>query len=346
MSAGNQHTLARPLLQAPIPAMHWSRVKARGAVKPPASLRAHSMNLVTSDGLLLVFGGCDAKSCFGDLYVFDAETMVWSKPRVTGDLPEPCRAHSAVLVNDKLYIFGGGDGPDYFSTLHVLDIPTYNWSRLDLPNTPSPRRAHTAWAYENCMYVYAGGDGVQALDDLYCLDTETLQWRHLQTFWEGEPQVSQNPRGYHTATLIGHKVLVFGGSDGRECFSDVRLLDLTTLTWQVLSTDRVVPRLAHTATQVGSYLFVLGGHDGVSYNNEVLLLNLVTMSWEARRVFGTLMPSPRGYHSAVLYDSRLYVFGGYDGADVFGDMWVLDLSACAYLPQITSFDIASDVQMS
>lgn len=68
------------------------------------------------------------------------------------------------------------------------------------------------------------------------------------------------------------------------------------------------------------------------------LLHLVTMSWEARKVYG-VAPNPRGYHTTVLYDSRLYVLGGYDGKNVFDDVHMLELSACAYLPQITNFEI-------
>lgn len=65
---------------------------------------------------------------------------------------------------------------------------------------------------------------------------------------------------------------------------------------------------------------------------------LVTMSWESRRIYGG-PPTPRGYHTAVLHDSRLYILGGYDGKTVFDDVYMLELSACAYLPQITNFEI-------
>lgn len=68
------------------------------------------------------------------------------------------------------------------------------------------------------------------------------------------------------------------------------------------------------------------------------MISIVTMSWESRRIYGGA-PSPRGYHAAVLHDSRLYVLGGYDGKTVFDDVYMLELSACAYLPQITNFEI-------
>ncbi|KAF8989519.1 hypothetical protein BGZ52_000580, partial [Haplosporangium bisporale] len=48
-------------------------------------------------------------------------------------------------------------------------------------------------------------------------------------------------------------------------------------------------------------------------------------------------PAGRGYHASLLYDSRLFMFGGYDGQTVFDDIYILDLSTCAYLPQITDF---------
>jgi Rab9 effector protein with kelch motifs len=64
----------------------------------------------------------------------------------------------------------------------------------------------------------------------------------------------------------------------------------------------------------------------------------VTMNWEFRKVHGN-PPSGRGYHTAILYDSRLFLFGGYDGHTVFDEVYILDLSTCAYLPQIVDFEI-------
>ncbi|KAJ1542983.1 hypothetical protein HK096_008897, partial [Nowakowskiella sp. JEL0078] len=325
----------------PIPSMHWSKLKARGSA-PPRALRAHTMTQVNDQ--LFVFGGCDSGVCFNDLFVFDVETMCWSQPHTSGDIPKPCRAHSSVYLDGKIYIFGGGDGPNYFNTLYCLDVETLQWTELTPPPGPSPgpRRAHTSWAYDGCIYVYAGGDGVRALNDIYVLviNGDQFMWHSIET---RGPLPS--PRGYHTSNLVGSRLVVYGGSDGHECFSDVHILDLTTFEWMECNPLHPISRLSHSSTQVGSYLFVFGGHDGITYSNDVLLLNLVTMGWEERKVFG-ISPSGRGYHTAILSDSRVYVYGGYDGQEVFNDMWVLDLSGCAYLPQITTFDIAADFSES
>ncbi|RKP06211.1 hypothetical protein THASP1DRAFT_18758 [Thamnocephalis sphaerospora] len=319
---------------APVPALYWSKAGTFGK-SPPKALRAHTVTVVGER--LFVFGGCDARVCFNDLYLFDADTMYWSHPETRGDPPRPCRAHSATLVGRKLFVFGGGDGPNYFNDLHILDTDTLVWEHAKQHgDVPGPRRAHTTCYFDGHMYLFGGGDGVRALNDVYRLDTRdtgNLQWKQLEP--AGEPPIA---RGYHTATLVGSKLVVFGGSDGHECFSDAHLLDLVTCTWVPLGLNEAIPRLSHTTTLVGSYLFVIGGHDGAKYSNDVLLLNLVTMHWERRRVYGR-QPTGRGYHACVLYDSRLFVYGGYDGQAVFDEVWILELSASAYLPQIKNFEI-------
>jgi hypothetical protein len=103
---------------APVPALYWSKAVTFGK-SPPKALRAHTVTVVGER--LFVFGGCDARVCFHDLYIFDADTMYWSRPQTRGDLPRNCRAHSATLVGRQLFVFGGGDGPNYFNHLYLLD---------------------------------------------------------------------------------------------------------------------------------------------------------------------------------------------------------------------------------
>jgi N-acetylneuraminic acid mutarotase len=346
-----QHT-AFPPLQDPedapdVPAtpasgMYWSRAPVSGAPHP--SLRAHTTTLIGSN--IYVFGGCDARACFNDLYVLDADAFYWSRPYVVGDVPMPLRAMTCTAVGKKLVVFGGGDGPTYYNDIYVLDTVNFRWSRPRLvgDRVPSKRRAHTACLYKNGIYVFGGGDGIRALNDIWRLDvgdTTKMSWKLISSADktpQGAKDYRPKARGYHTANMVGSKLIIFGGSDGGECFDDVWVYDVDAHYWKSVSTPVMYRRLSHTATVVGSYLFVIGGHDGSEYSNDVLLLNLVTMTWDKRKTYGKA-PSGRGYHGTVLYDSRLIAIGGFDGSEVFRDVMMLELAVHSYYSQISHFTI-------
>ncbi|KAK4202206.1 hypothetical protein QBC40DRAFT_276734 [Triangularia verruculosa] len=336
---------------APSSGMYWSRAPTSGA--PHTALRAHTTTLVGSN--VFVFGGCDSRACFNELYVLDADAFYWSTPHVVGDVPVPLRAMTCTTVGKKLVIFGGGDGPAYYNDVYVLDTVNYRWSKpkimgSDQPGrVPSKRRAHTACLYKSGIYVFGGGDGERALNDIWRLDVSDfskMSWKLVSgpspssstSSIPGDKELRPKARGYHTANMVGSKLIIYGGSDGGECFNDVWVYDVETHVWKQVNIPVTYRRLSHTATIVGSYLFVIGGHDGNEYSNEVLLLNLVTMSWDRRKVYG-LPPSGRGYHGTVLHDSRLLMIGGFDGSEVFGDVWVLELAVHAYYSQISHFTI-------
>ncbi|KAK3943678.1 hypothetical protein QBC46DRAFT_376782 [Diplogelasinospora grovesii] len=335
---------------APSSGMYWSRAPVSGSAHTP--LRAHTTTIVGSN--VYVFGGCDSRACFNDLYVLDADAFYWSTPHVVGEIPAPLRAMTCTAVGKKLVIFGGGDGPAYYNDVYVLDTVNFRWSRPRIlgDKVPSKRRAHTACLYKNGIYVFGGGDGVRALNDIWRLDVSDvnkMSWKLISSAETGNGPGNNSPvgingpgrpkaRGYHTANMVGSKLIIYGGSDGGECFNDVWVYDVEQHVWKAVNIPVTFRRLSHTATIVGSYLFVIGGHDGNEYANDVLLLNLVTMSWDKRRVYG-LPPSGRGYHGTVLYDSRLLVIGGFDGGEVFGDVWILELAVHAYYSQISHFTI-------
>ncbi|RYC61929.1 hypothetical protein CHU98_g4264, partial [Xylaria longipes] len=329
---------------APSSGMYWSRAPISGAAQKP--VRAHTTTLIGNN--VYVFGGCDSRACFNDLYVLDADAFHWSTPEVMGDVPIPLRAMTCTAVGKKLIVFGGGDGPAYYNDVYVLDTINYRWHkpRIIGEQVPSARRAHTACLYKNGIYVFGGGDGVRALNDIWRLDVSDMSkmsWRLVSSPNKSSGDLAVGPkkpkaRGYHTANMVGSKLIIYGGSDGGECFDDVWVYDVDAQAWKAVQVPVPFRRLSHTSTLVGSYLFIIGGHDGDDYSDDVLLLNLVTMSWDKRRVYG-LPPSGRGYHGTVLHDSRLLMIGGFDGAEVFGDVWILELAVHAYYSQISHFTI-------
>ncbi|KAI0337683.1 galactose oxidase [Trametopsis cervina] len=329
--------------------MYWSKAPVYGTL-PSHGLRAHSVTLV--DGIAWIFGGCDDKGCWKDVWCFNTETMQWSNPSTLGDIPPPCRAHTATLVDRRIVMFGGGESSRYYNDVYVLDTVTRTWSHPEFPEPPEDsvapptipprRRAHTAVLYRGRIWIFGGGNGTQALNDLWTLEVgnnasvERMKWELIET--KGK---KPSTRGYHTANLVGNVMIVMGGSDGKECFSDIWCLNLDTLQWSQVKLQTAYRRLSHSATQVGSYLFIFGGHNGTSYSSDLLLFNLVALNFESRPPAGR-PPSARGYHAALLTDSRLFVFGGFNAQDVFDDVHLLDLAGAAYLPQVTSFKIDVD----
>ena len=156
--------------------------------------------------------------------------MQWTHPEMQGDLPPPCRAHSATLVGRKIVIIGGGENASYYNSVHVFDIPTRRWSRptFTTADVPPPRRAHTTVLYQNKIWVFGGGNGLQALNDVWTLDVsgslDRMKWEQVAISGRKRP----SPRGYHTANLVQNVMIVVGGSDGRECFQDIWCLNLGT----------------------------------------------------------------------------------------------------------------------
>ena len=158
--------------------------------------------------------------------------MQWTHPDITGDLPPPCRAHTATLYDRKLLIYGGVLGSTYHDSVYVLDTTARKWIRPNIASGPRPasRRAHSAVLYQGKVWMFGGGNGLTALNDVWTLDvsggaglggTKLMCW--MQKEMSGK---RPGARGYHTANLVGNIMVVIGGSDGKECFTDVWCLNL------------------------------------------------------------------------------------------------------------------------
>ena len=158
--------------------------------------------------------------------------MQWTHPDTVGDLPPPCRAHTATLYDRKLLVFGGGLGSVYYDAVYVLDTTTRRWIRPNIQSgkRPACRRAHSAVYYKGKVWVFGGGNGLSALNDVWTLDVsggaglvgaKPMRWTEIETTGK-RPGV----RGYHTANLISNIMVVIGGSDGKECYTDVWCLNL------------------------------------------------------------------------------------------------------------------------
>lgn len=177
---------------------------------------------------------------------------------------------------------------------------------------PPPRYAHSTTMVGRQLLVFGGcGADTQALNDLWIFDLETLTW--INPAISGVPP---EPRSYHTASLIGDKILFFGGKKGKVWHNDLVMLDIPSREWVPIKLappkegQILASRAYHTATMVNdNFICVLGGFNGAQMCKEVLVIDLASMRW---MTYGKLN-LVRCKHTTNLVGGLLFLFGGHDG---------------------------------
>jgi hypothetical protein len=181
------------------------------------------------------------------------------------------------------------------------------------------------------MIVFGGWDGPGRRNDVWALSFgDAPIWRELKT--AGNLPCG---RSSHTAIYdpVGHRMIVFGGTDGLRAFNDVWTLSLgDSPEWAELTP--VGPSPAGREGQGAVYdpvrdrVVIFGGSDGAAVFDDAWALSLRgTPAWE-RLVPGGTLPGGLTGLSAV-YDpvrDRMVVFGGRDSAwNKASGVWALSL---------------------
>ena len=300
----------------------WYIPKVGG--EPPLPRFGHTATLVESKAdqtrKLYIFGGHDGRRSQADLHIFDTEAMTWSKAAVSGRAPVAGSRHTTTLVGERLLVLGASSGGT-FKEMHVLDIDALAWQPIEGDGqAPIARSRHTSTLVGKDLLCFGGVGGGRPLNDLYVLQTggKGLYWT--------EPPVNgvpPNPRVGHASALVGTKMFVFGGHDGKTCLNDVHIL--VTMNWRVVPAKggRPNPRVSPTLTHVGNKLVLLGGAAHNKPLNDVREMDLETAMWTVPTVSGTPPPALVG-HSSTLIGSELFVFGGSDGKHDGNELHVFD----------------------
>eukprot|EP01111_Echinosteliopsis_oligospora_P009374 TRINITY_DN272_c0_g1_i1.p1 TRINITY_DN272_c0_g1~~TRINITY_DN272_c0_g1_i1.p1 ORF type:complete len:422 (-),score=102.58 TRINITY_DN272_c0_g1_i1:140-1405(-) len=152
-----------------------------------------------------------------DLCMLDTTTLTWSRPKVSGDIPEARSGHTLTAIGRKLYLFGGGVWNERegwvskFNDLHVLDTDTMTWTKPQCKGTIDTSTFPISFAVGRFLFVFGGGSKPNhcVTNDLYCLDTATYTWTMPDT--EGaKPQ----PRDMGSASVVGDNIYFLGGYAG------------------------------------------------------------------------------------------------------------------------------------
>jgi hypothetical protein len=187
----------------------WSNVFVQGEA-PPARAK-HTATALSERTRLLLFGGGDAVRLFNDVWLFDASTSAWSRPRVRGPPPTARCGHTAVRCGDLLVVHGGWNGRSRLSDVHMLDTRNMCWvfmaSLMGAADAKlSAVMGHAAVPLsDKLMLVWGGGDG-QLADESAVFDVERAKWTVV-------PHSTPALCG-HTLDVVDQQLYCFGGSDG------------------------------------------------------------------------------------------------------------------------------------
>ena len=83
---------------APTVQMYWSKAPVWGTM-PNHGMRAHSVTLV--DSVAWIFGGCDERGCWKDLWLFNTGDYVRPRSRVFFRLTRVCLRNNAVVTSGR-----------------------------------------------------------------------------------------------------------------------------------------------------------------------------------------------------------------------------------------------------
>ncbi|KAG2273039.1 hypothetical protein Bca52824_067594 [Brassica carinata] len=260
----------------------WSRVETKVATEseetsPTLLSPCAGHSLTPWDNKLLSIGGhTKDHSESMQVKVFDTHTSTWSMLKTYGKPPVSRGGQSVTVVGKTLVIFGGQDAKrSLLNDLHVLDLETMTWDEIDaLGVSPSPRSDHAAAVHaERYLLIFGGGSHATCFDDLHVLDLQTMEWSRPAQ--QGEVPT---PRSGHAGVTIGENWFIVGGGDNKSGASESVVLNMSTLTWSVVTSvqGRVPLASEGLSLVVSSYngedvLVAFGGYNG-RYNNEVNLL--------------------------------------------------------------------------
>jgi len=125
------------------------------------------------------------------------------------------------------------------------------------------------------------------------------------------------PRAAHSTNVIGNKMYVFGGWNGRAGLANLCVLDVDTLEWSVIPTTSTTPssRNNHASFVHNSKLFIHGGHDGkqwladLHYFDTSALQRVPDGTWKGAGAPGTRLGGLSSSHELVSVDGSGSSFG-------------------------------------
>ncbi|NXE72650.1 TEA3 protein, partial [Cochlearius cochlearius] len=202
--------------------------------------------------------------------------------------------------------------------------------------SPCDRYKHACAICRGFVYLY-GGRNTTSLRDFWRYDIEKSEWEMLDCSRDGPEELEEHSMVAYKGTLY-----IFGGmvdSAFTQAKTPLWIYDIDSARWTECrnvpaETESSAPtnRKGHSAVVYGSSMCIYGGYFGIrGISQEFWTFHFDTRKWlcVSTPPHGA-GPGPRHGHSAVVYHTGMYLFGGLMGLSEQKDLWKWDFVSSSW----------------
>lgn len=233
------------------------------------------------------------------------------------------RSHGAAAVyNGRIYLFGGGG--NNFQSLNSVEIYDPRDDRWSLgKEMPSIRSGAMAVTLNNKIYVIGGG--FKKPDGKFVFLKKVEIYDPYTNEWENGPDLII-PHDYPAIAVLNDNIYIIGGhhpnateggpkTDPGSNFCE--MLDIGMGKWSEIA-PLPTPRFGHSAIVLNGEIVTTGGVAFTSngFNNFDIaeVYNIGAKAW--RRELSLSLPWTAAAHASSVLNGKIYIFGGYSGAEI------------------------------
>jgi len=193
---------------------------------------------------------------------------------------------------------------------------------------PDARLWCSSVVHEDKLFVYGGHTTQGVLSnlisnvkgDFYSFNLGTRKWSTIEHSMGGKTE--------HKCVVYDNCLWFVGGYNGYDYTSELHRFDPTSGMSNIVETtgESFCRRSALTALVWHDKLYTFGGWNGFTrtWFNDLHVLDFKTRAWKAIHPNGK-PPAKRTSHAAVIYNNKMYVFGGFSGEEYLNDLHEFDL---------------------